>query len=77
MLCQAAEESHSSLSEFILGSAVEQAERVLADRRWFVATEDEYNEFVRLLEAPLPSTEKLVRLFTDDTPIGKSFELKP
>lgn len=63
LLRRAAEATDHSLSEFILDSAVEQAERVLADRRWFVATDDEFDEFVGLLDAPVPSTSKFDRLF--------------
>ncbi|MFT4233913.1 MAG: DUF1778 domain-containing protein [Microbacterium sp.] len=47
----------------MLGSAVEQAERVLADRRWFVASDEQFAEFTRLLDEPLPSTDKLAELF--------------
>lgn len=75
LLRQAAERSHTSLSEFILGSAVEHAERVLADRRWFVATQAQYDDFVRLLDAPLPSTTKLERLFAKEPVFGKPFDL--
>lgn len=63
VLRQAAEATDHTLTEFILSSAVEQAQRVLADRRWFSATEEQYEEFLRLLEAPLPSTAKFDRLF--------------
>lgn len=63
LLRRAAEATDHSLSEFILDSAVDQAERVLANRRWFVATEDQFDEFVRLLDAPLPTTSKFDRLF--------------
>lgn len=63
LLRRAAEATDHSLSEFILDSAVEQAERVLADRRWFVATDDEFDEFVGLLDAPVPSTSTFDRLF--------------
>lgn len=64
LLRQAAEATDHSLTDFILDSAVDQAERVLADRRWFAATDDEFAEFVRLLDAPLPTTERFDRLFS-------------
>lgn len=63
LLRRAAETTDHSLTDFILGSAVDQAERVLADRRWFTATDDQFAEFLRLLDAPLPSTSKFDRLF--------------
>ncbi|QEO09931.1 DUF1778 domain-containing protein [Protaetiibacter larvae] len=63
VLRRAAEATDHSLTDFILSSAVEQAQRVLADRRWFSATEEQYAEFLRLLDEPLPSTAKFDRLF--------------
>lgn len=72
LLRQAAEASDTSLSDFILSSAVVQAERVLADRRWFVATEEQYDEFVRLLDAPVDTT-KLRELLAEESPFGKPF----
>jgi uncharacterized protein (DUF1778 family) len=64
LLRRAAEATDHTLTEFILGSAVEHAERVLADRRWFIATDDQFEEFTRLLDAPLPTTSKFQRLFS-------------
>lgn len=63
LLRRAAETTDHTLSEFILGSAVEHAQRVLADRRWFAATDAQFHEFLRMLDAPLPSTSKFDRLF--------------
>ncbi len=63
LLRRAAETTDHTLSEFILGSAVEHAQRVLADRRWFAATDAQFDEFLRMLDAPLPSTSKFDRLF--------------
>lgn len=64
LLRRAAAVTDHSLSEFILGSAVDQAEQVLADRRWFAVDNDQFEEFVRQLDAPLPSTAKFDRLFS-------------
>ena len=63
ILRQAADATDATLTDFILGSAVEHAERILADRRWFKASDEQFAEFVRLLDAPLPSTSKFDRLF--------------
>jgi uncharacterized protein (DUF1778 family) len=63
MLRRAAEATDHTMTEFILGSAVEQAERVLADRRWFMASDKQFDDFVRLLDEPLPSTTKFRKLF--------------
>lgn len=63
LLRRAAEATDHTLTEFILGSAVEHAERILADRRWFIATDEQFEEFTRLLDAPIPTTSKLEKLF--------------
>lgn len=63
VLRRAAEATDHSLTEFILEIAVDQAERILADRRWFTATEEQFTEFVERLDDPTPSTEKFDRLF--------------
>lgn len=75
ILRQAAESVNTSLTEFILGNAVAHAERVLADRRWFLTTDEQFAEFERLLDQPLPSTRKLERLLSDASPVGKPFDL--
>ena len=72
---QAAEVTESCVSDFILSSATERAEHVLADRRWFVATEEQYDLFVQALEAPA-QTEKLERLFARESPVGKEIVFK-
>src|SRR3954449_11293128 len=59
---RAAAASDRTMTDFILESAVEQAERVLADRRWFIATAEQWAEFERLLDEPLVSTSKFERL---------------
>lgn len=64
LLRRAAEATDDTLTDFILGSAVGHAEQVLADRRWFVATPEQFDEFRRLLDEPLPSTAKFERMFT-------------
>lgn len=63
ILRQSAESTNTTITEFVLGRVVDQAERVLADRTWFTATAMEYVEFRRLLDEPLPSTSKLDTLF--------------
>lgn len=73
LLRHAAETTDTTLSDFILGSAMAQAERVLADRRWFVATAEQYDEFLRLLDAPM-ETPKLDALFAEDSPFGRELE---
>lgn len=62
LIRRAAAATDRTMTDFILQSVVERAERVLADRRWFLADEDQWLEFQRLLDEPLPSTEKFARL---------------
>ena len=64
LIRRAAEATDHTMTEFIMISAVEQAERVLADRRWFATTDAQFDEFIRLLDAPLPSTSKFDTLFS-------------
>ena len=70
VLRRAAEATDSTVTDFVLDSAVDRAERVLADRRWFVTDPVKFDEFVRLLDAPLPSTAKFDRLFARRTPFA-------
>lgn len=74
ILRRAAEESDTSLTEFILGSAVDHAERILADRRWFAASQEQYDEFVALLDRPIATT-KLAALAARPSIFDAPFEL--
>lgn len=65
---RAAAASDRTMTDFILESAVEQAERVLADRRWFFATAEQWAEFQRPVDEPLPATAKFERLAARPTP---------
>ncbi len=64
LLRRAAEASDRNLTDFVMDSAVERAEQVLADRRWFTVNDEQFEDFLRLLDAPLPSTSKFDRLFS-------------
>lgn len=70
LIRRAAEATDHTLTDFILDSAVDQAHQVLADRRWFSATDEQFAEFLRLLDEPLPSTEKFERLFSRPSPFS-------
>lgn len=74
LLREAAASTDQTVTEFILGTAVVEAERVLAERRWFTATGDQLAEFERMCNEPLPSLTKFERLFTRPTPFGKTAE---
>ncbi len=72
MIRRAAEATDSTITDFILGSVLERAERVLADRTWFIAEEEQWAEFQRLLDAPLPPMPKLERLLRRESPFDES-----
>ena len=58
LLRRAAAASDTTVTDFVLDSAVERAGRVLADQRLFGIDQAQWDEFVALLDAPLPSTER-------------------
>lgn len=74
MLRRAAQAEATSMSEFILGSAVERAEKVLADRRWFELSPEQFEEFTRLLDHPI-ATEKLAALFARPSVFNRPFTM--
>lgn len=74
LLRLAARAAHTSLSQFVLGSAIEQAQKMLAERRSYELSEAEFKQFEAMLDREY-SSEKLARLFAADSIFGKSFEL--
>jgi uncharacterized protein (DUF1778 family) len=56
-----------SVTDFVLESATANAERVLADRRWFVLTDEAWADFEALLDAPATRTSKLAALLSEPT----------
>ncbi|MCA0291286.1 MAG: DUF1778 domain-containing protein [Actinobacteria bacterium] len=71
-LRRAAAASDATLTDFVLSSAMVRAEQVLADRRWFVVTNEEWAAFAAAIDEPLASTVRFRELkqrpdpFTDD-----------
>ncbi len=56
-----------SVTDFVLESATTNAERVLADRRWFLLSDEAWDDFQELLDAPVDRTPKLDVLLTEPT----------
>lgn len=56
-----------SMTDFVLESATANAERVLADRRWFVLSGEDWERFEALLDTPALDTPKLKRLLSEPT----------
>jgi uncharacterized protein (DUF1778 family) len=54
-----------NLSEFVLSSAQEKAEMVLADQNRFVISPARWNAFVAALEKPATRREQLARLLSE------------
>ncbi|MGO1315735.1 MAG: DUF1778 domain-containing protein [Cellulomonadaceae bacterium] len=77
VLRQAAAATERTLTDFILASAVEQAERVLADRWWFTSTPDQHEQFLRVLAEPLTSADRFARLWSRQPPSAPAREAAP
>lgn len=71
LIRQAAEATDCTVTDFILGSVLESAERVLADRKWFVANDEQWEQFQELLDAPLQPMPKLRQLLQRESPFAE------
>lgn len=67
VIASAAAAVDKSETDFVLDATVQAAERVLADRRWFVIEPDAWNEFDRLLDEPIPYENDLRDLLRSPT----------
>jgi uncharacterized protein (DUF1778 family) len=65
---RAAGVAEESLSEFLVGSGRERAERLLADRTRFVVSEEQWAAFNAALEQPARTNPKLAKLFSRPRP---------
>ena len=64
--------TQTSLSDFILASALERADQVLEDRTEFVvATDEDFERLLEALDAPLPTT-KIQALAARPSPVGST-----
>jgi uncharacterized protein (DUF1778 family) len=61
----AAQATHKTLSDFVLESALAQADSVLADRQIFRLDTQRWNDFVAALEAPPKPRPRLARLLNE------------
>jgi len=64
----AAAAAHESLSEFLVESGRERAERLLADRTRFVLSPTEWRKFTAALDRPAREIPELVELFRRPRP---------
>lgn len=67
LIRRAATALDKSVTDFVLDSAASAAERVLADRRWFLLSEEEWERFQALMDAPVAAMPRLGRALTAPT----------
>jgi uncharacterized protein (DUF1778 family) len=67
LIRSAAAAQDKSVTDFVLESATTNAERVLADRRWFIISTESWNALGELLDAPAAETPRLSRLLSEPT----------
>ena len=60
--------SHKSLTDFIMDSAYQAAEKVILDQRLFMVSDDVSNKFSEILERPEQDNEGLKDLFSSSSP---------
>jgi uncharacterized protein (DUF1778 family) len=70
LLKQAAAATDRTMTDFVLETAVVEAERVLADRRWFLIDDERWDEFQQLLDRPARELPKLRALLADQSPFA-------
>jgi uncharacterized protein (DUF1778 family) len=64
LLQEAANTSKKTLSEFILGASITEAEIALSQRTRFVLDSDRWTKFIDLLERPVTAKPALKKLLT-------------
>jgi len=65
LIRRGAEALGQKLSDFILSSAQEKAEIVLADQKEFTLPPDRWNAFVAALDRPVTRNKRLARLMSE------------
>ncbi|MGH3825054.1 MAG: DUF1778 domain-containing protein [Pseudonocardiaceae bacterium] len=70
LLKRAAAATDRTMTDFVLETAVVEAERVLADRRWFLIDDQRWDEFQRLLDRPARDLPKLRALLAEPAPFA-------
>lgn len=65
---RAAEATDTTMTQFIMNSAMQAAERVLADRRWFELNDDLWQDFQARLTEPAVLKPRLAVLLNSDDP---------
>jgi uncharacterized protein (DUF1778 family) len=68
LIHQAAQSTHSSVSDFVLRSVCRAAEQSLADQTTFFLNETDYKAFQEALEKPAQYNPKLSAILTSKAP---------
>ena len=68
LLAAAARARHTSMSNFVLSSAVREAQHTLADQRVFQVSDENWSKFMAILEAPAKPDPDIVALAHSQAP---------
>jgi uncharacterized protein (DUF1778 family) len=63
----AAQATNKTMTDFILDSASNAAEQVLADRRWFMLDDAAWTAFMDILERPAVTKPRLAKLLSEES----------
>jgi len=67
LLREASQAEGTTVSDFVLRSAIRAAEGVLADRRVFALSDDRWNAFIEILDSPAQELPRLRTLLESRT----------
>lgn len=65
LIALAAKERHTSLSQFMIEAALEKAQQVLAEKRYFLLNAEQWQAFSALLDRPVQDKPKLHQLLQE------------
>jgi len=75
LIRRAAEQDARSISEFVSPAAPPEAQRRLADQRFFMLNEEDHARFEEILQTPPSDDPKLHKLFDRPSPFGTHIDL--
>jgi uncharacterized protein (DUF1778 family) len=68
VIVRAAKVRHKSLTEFVIEAATEAAEDILLNQRIFTASDDQIEEFLRVMDSPVSENPKLQETLSKPAP---------
>ena len=75
LIRSAARHESRNISDFVLSAATLEAQRRLADQRFFMLNEEDHARFEEILEASPTDDPKLRKLFDRPSPFGTHIDL--